>query len=75
MALSEKGQKKAKALYDQMKSVLDEEGCSVDDFLSTYVSDDEGEEMAEESEEAPKSGPDKMKVGIILARMKKASGE
>lgn len=64
MDMEKKGES-AKELVMKLKGIADKEGCSVEDLVSRYSEEEEGEEMEGEDE----------KVKMIAARMKASSGE
>lgn len=73
---------KVKMHMDALKALADEAGVSVDDLIEGQMGAEEeggeeegGMESEMEGEEAPKAGPDRAKIALIVAKMKKAKGE
>jgi len=60
----------AKMHYDQLMSVLDKMGMSIEEFMDAQESEPETEDMMEEEGESEESGPDMGKVSMIVAKLK-----
>jgi hypothetical protein len=67
-----KVKEKVRKLHDELMSIADKEGMSMEDLIDAAV---EGEEEGEEEEmgseeEAPKHGVDKAKIAFIIGKMR-----